>query len=693
MKKTYTVLLALAVVAGLATSAFGALEPWTEDFSGYYNGQDLASPWNDDSAGGGTRVVVWNNWLLDGNTDPGTGNVLYGGDGNGNDAWRSIGSVSNGTFEVEFDVMIANDYGTRIQDFGIGTYDAANAGFWDDYQVQLRMTTNKLGVVYGTNEWHEIANTVTGQWYNIKLVVSPDMVNGGTYDVYLDGYLVDDGRAFVSQYGREKDPCTDFATTFGSQGTIGAARFFFDDITVAELPQPSIYVDFGETLNVSSPDTNGWYWNEAGSGIVNGGALVNLVDENNGSTSVDLNITGNGFIDDDVYGYDLGGTASSLVPWPTEASGDCWEVVPGYANTVQIADLDTNKYYDVTLYGGRFTGRPPYSNGGRRMDIVENGTSKQVRLMTEGEDVATLRGVQPDASGTINITFTRMTGDVGHLCAMRITEVPEPPPASVYIDFDEDLYTFPGMDSESRFWNKVDKSLEGGGVVSNLVDEYKVPTTIDARITDGFYVEAASYGFEQGSSESGLVDWPAWATGDGFRLYDTVTTAAIRVEGLQAHAPYDLTFYGGRFASRVSGYSDAGRVMDVGIGGTTATLETEYENTGVITNVQADASGQIDITFTKTFGGSAHFCAMQISPLPFAAHSDYDVAIEVISGSQVEISWDSEPGYSYKLQSKSDLVPAGSWTDVDTGITGTGGNVASTQTVSGTEAFYKVSTE
>ncbi|MEN8254704.1 MAG: hypothetical protein ABFR33_04460, partial [Verrucomicrobiota bacterium] len=461
-------------------------------------------------------------------------------------------------------------------------------------------------------------------------------------------------------------PDVAYATSFGCMVWKGNPKPFKPTTT-------SVYIDFGDTLSVTSPDPLGRHWNEAGSAIAGGGMLADLNDKNGVATTIDLNVTG-GFSADSQYGYDQGNTASSVVDWPVEASGDTWEVKSSSVNTLRLEGLMPNGSYDLTFYGGRF----PSPGSSVRDLTVTIGTDSTV-LDTAGEEAAALQ-VKADAYGYIDISFSESgTDGVAHLDAMSIEYIVSKPFAKpLYIDFGDNL-PVANPDAGNRYWNAADGNIVFGGVLPDLVDEDNAATTVDLWVTGGFTGDS-QYGYDLGNTASSVVDWPTFASGDTWEVTDA-SENTIRFEGLTPGALYELTFYGGRYPY------PSGQVRDltVTIGANSVVLDTAREDAKTL-YVQAGPQGVIAASFRQSgTAGVAHFNAMRLSP-----GSVGDLSIIYLSGGgSVAISWNTDDWGTYALQAKTNLVEGSDWTDEESGIDGTGGSVSVTTAVGQAQSFYR----
>lgn len=246
-------------------------------------------------------------------------------------------------------------------------------------------------------------------------------------------------------------------------------------------------------------------------------------------------------------------------------------------------------------------------------------------------------------------------------------------------------------------WNNV-TTATSGALFSALRASNGAATNVALRITQIFGGANSN-----GTTASGL--FPASATKDNF-FVQTATPGAIRLEGLDPAARYDLRLYASRLGAGVV------RLTDYRAGGKTASLDvTDNINTSVtLADLQPDASGQLTLEVVKqpasAFGyisvlelaerTTDTFAAWQTRSFPagtataikdamadpdadgannlleyalgsdplMAAHSALATSITADRGAlQITFPALAQPDLSYVVQASSDLI---SWTDIAT---------------------------
>jgi hypothetical protein len=200
------------------------------------------------------------------------------------------------------------------------------------------------------------------------------------------------------------------------------------------VPGATILVDFGTDgtyrgASVSSPDSNGNYWNEVGYS-----PAVNMLDADNNGTDIDLYVTssfGNDFyngpagavqnpascvynavaigelgIDEAVYDYFVGD------------SGGGWDV------TFEIRDLDPAREYSLTFFGSHkyntdnTTRYSVTESGGTVIDSVD--LTVGVNNDHNQDTTVTLASLVPDVNNKIYVKFAGTGGNGGCLNTMKI---------------------------------------------------------------------------------------------------------------------------------------------------------------------------------------------------------------------------------------------------------------------------------
>ena len=207
-------------------------------------------------------------------------------------------------------------------------------------------------------------------------------------------------------------------------------------MTIVTQATASIYVDFGPTLDsTGGVQADGYYWNMMTNDHPTGLTLSDMVDETNGSTTVDL-VVASGFDTQDInfkYGYEMGSVQSSIVNWNTNATGDGWSVRMDNDNTNGTSDLRLKGLvpygrYTLEIYGGRWSVTHSQT---RTLGATINGRSQSFN--SETEHTMIFSNLYANTAGQIDINmWTQPTGTPwGHLNAMKIVTVFIPPKGTV----------------------------------------------------------------------------------------------------------------------------------------------------------------------------------------------------------------------------------------------------------------------
>jgi len=120
-------------------------------------------------------------------------------------------------------------------------FNLNNATGWDDWHASVRSDGNLLQV-YAANGYYTLDLDGDGDvdaadvlaediYYKIKIVATPDSVNGGHYDVYINDVLAYEGAGFRNGNRLEDSTYVRF-----SRGGTGGATMAVDDVTVTSVP-------------------------------------------------------------------------------------------------------------------------------------------------------------------------------------------------------------------------------------------------------------------------------------------------------------------------------------------------------------------------------------------------------------------------------------------------------------------------
>ena len=190
----------------------------------------------------------------------------------------------------------------------------------------------------------------------------------------------------------------------------------------SSAPGQTLLIDFG-ALATSSPDTNGYVWNNY---TTTGTTLTNLVSSQN---------TGSG------YGLEFVGPATlntfSPVVFPNAgfglfnvsnavADGMFISGAVGTTNTLKLTSLNAFETYDFILYGGRdatATRSTAYTVAGSNTvtgTVTTSGTGVGGTGTNYNVTPLTLRGVTPSGGGEIFVNYAVATGTFAYLNALQV---------------------------------------------------------------------------------------------------------------------------------------------------------------------------------------------------------------------------------------------------------------------------------
>jgi lysophospholipase L1-like esterase len=461
-------------------------------------------------------------------------------------------------------------------------------------------------------------------------------------------------------------------TTFTDTGLTNGTPYYYlvSAVSAAESPNSTeasatpvaaapaakiVRIDFGPNdatngNSTTSPDANGRYWNNLVSGNVvsNGLSISNLVTIANAPTTFGVSVSSTGWRSNGILnGGLLAPSASQLgeLAIPTATQDYFYLDGAGTSATLNITGLDPTKFYNLRMFGTRDnteTRRSTYTatggNGAFSTTLQTSGNNIGSDGAYDGNDnnIATINGVQPNASSQIQFQLTVTTSGFGYLGLMEITEVPAPVVVSktIRIDFGPNDVTngnsTTSPDTNGRYWN----NMVSGNVVSNGLSIANLVTTANAATTVGLSVSSTGWR-SNGILNGGLLAPSAsllgelaipTATQDYFYLDGAGTSATLNITGLDPTKFYNLRMFGTRdnTETRRSTYTATG-----GNGSFSTTLQTSGNNIGsdgaydgndnniaTINGVQPNASSQIQFQLTVATSGFGYLGLMEITEVP-----------------------------------------------------------------------------
>jgi lysophospholipase L1-like esterase len=335
-------------------------------------------------------------------------------------------------------------------------------------------------------------------------------------------------------------------------------------------------------------DSNGNYWNNVvGAGATGGPVAMSylrLIDTTNASTKVGLTL-GTGWKSNGRNNGGLFPTPPSTTPpdpahlgnFAIERATEDYFFVDGgngmYA-TLNLNNLDPDKRYNLRLFGTRNTPdirKTTYTvaAGNGVFSTVLQTSGADLVSVTDGNDrtIASLNGLQTDASGQLALRVTATEGGFAYLGILELTEADPAPPIvskTVRVDFGRHDGTngnpTANPDTFGYYWNNFGATASGS-TVSNLV------TTTNAATTMGITLTTAGW------QNNGILNGGLSATAPGGQAplasrlgelaVDTATqdylfingatgfSSSLKVSGLNPSKHYSMRFFGTRNATDV----------------------------------------------------------------------------------------------------------------------------------------------
>ncbi|MES2477061.1 MAG: GDSL-type esterase/lipase family protein [Verrucomicrobiota bacterium] len=406
-------------------------------------------------------------------------------------------------------------------------------------------------------------------------------------------------------------------------------------------------------------DTNGSYWNNAvGAGAAGGPVAMSylrLVDTANTSSSVGLTL-GSGWKSN---GRQNGGL---LAPDPAklgnfaiaQATEDYFFIdgANGISATLNLNNLDPGKLYNLRLFGTRDAAavrKTTYtvSAGNGVFSTLLQTSGSDLVSETDGNDstIASLSGLQTDASGQLSLRVTATEGGFAYLGVLELTEdVAATPIASktVRVDFGRHDVTngnpTVNPDSFGKHWNSFG-AVANGNALPNLISTAGQPTPLGVTLTSGGW---QNNGIQNGGlTSSNPASQAPLASRLGELAVDTATqdylfingatgfSSTLRINGLSPTKLYSMRFFGTRNATDVrrSTYTvtagngafsgilqTTGTGIGNGLGGAdgTALYNGNNRSTVALGGIQANSTGEVSLQLAVAEGGFAYLGILEI---------------------------------------------------------------------------------
>ncbi len=393
-------------------------------------------------------------------------------------------------------------------------------------------------------------------------------------------------------------------------------------------------------------DTNGNHWNNVVGAGATGGPVamsyLNLIDTANAPTGIGLTLgpgwKSNGRLNGGLLAPDPAKLGNFAIGKATE---DYFFIdgANGVYATLNINNLDPGKLYDLRLFGTRDTAavrKTTYtvSAGNGVFSTILQTSGADLVSSTDGNDstIASLSGLQTDASGQLSLRVTATEGGFAYLGVLELTEGDAAPPIvgkTVRVDFGRhdgtngNATTSP--DSFGKYWNNFATTANGSSV-SNLVTTANEPTSLGITLTStGWQNNGILNGglLAPSSTLLGELAVPT-ATQDYLFINGAATTATLRISGLSPTKLYSMRFFGTRNEAGVrrSIYTvtagngvTAGHLQTSGTGigndGTT-TYNGNNRSTVALGGIQANSTGEVTLQLAVAQGDFAYLGILEI---------------------------------------------------------------------------------
>jgi hypothetical protein len=393
-------------------------------------------------------------------------------------------------------------------------------------------------------------------------------------------------------------------------------------------------------------DTNGNFWNNVvGAGNTGGPvamSYLNLIDTANAPTGIGLTLgpgwKSNGRLNGGLLSPDPAKLGTFAIGKATE---DYFFIdgANGVYATLNINNLDPGKLYNLRLFGTRDTAairKTTYtvSAGNGVFNTILQTSGSDLVSETDGNDstIASLGGLQTDASGQLSLRVTATEGGFAYLGVLELTEGDAAPPIPgkiVRVDFGRhdgtngNATTSP--DSFGKTWNNFATTANGSSV-TNLVTTANEPTSLGITLTSANW---QNNGILNGGLLAPTVPLlgelaVATATQDYLFVNGATAISTLRISGLSPTKLYSMRFFGTRneAGTRRSTYT-----ITAGNGITAGTLQTSGTGIGndgastyngnnrstvALGGIQANSTGEVTLQLGVAQGDFAYLGILEI---------------------------------------------------------------------------------
>jgi lysophospholipase L1-like esterase len=393
-------------------------------------------------------------------------------------------------------------------------------------------------------------------------------------------------------------------------------------------------------------DTNGSYWNNVVGAGGTGGPVamsyLNLIDTANAPTGIGLTLgpgwKSNGRLNGGLLAPDPAKLGNFAIGTATE---DYLFIdgANGVYATLNINNLDPGKLYNLRLFGTRDTAavrKTTYtvSAGNGVFSTLLQTSGADLVSSTDGNDstIASLNGLQTDASGQLSLRVTATEGGFAYLGILELTEGDAAPPIAsktVRVDFGRHDTTngnpTTSPDSFGKYWNNFG-TVTNGTSVTSLVTTANEPTSLGITLTSGGWQNNGILNgglLAPSSTLLGELAVPT-ATQDYFFINGAATTATLRISGLSPTKLYSMRFFGTRneagvrrsiYTVTAGNGTTAGHLQTSGTGigndGAT-TYNGNNRSTVALGGIQASSTGEVTLQLAVAQGDFAYLGILEI---------------------------------------------------------------------------------
>ena len=394
-------------------------------------------------------------------------------------------------------------------------------------------------------------------------------------------------------------------------------------------------------------DTNGNHWNNVVGAGGTGGPIamsyLNLIDTANAPTGIGLTLgpgwKSNGRLNGGLLLPDSAKLGTFAIGTATEDYLFIDGANGAYA-TLNINNLDPGKLYNLRLFGTRDAAgvrKTTYTvfGGNGVFSTVLQTSGSDLESSTDGNDstIASLTGLQTDASGQLSLRVTATEGGFAYLGILELTEGDAAPPIPgkvVRVDFGRHDGTngnpTTSPDAFGKHWNNF-ATVANGSAVSNLVTTANEPTALGITLTSAGWQNNGILNGGLLAPTAALLGELAVPTATQDYLFiqgADGAKASLPIRGLNPTKLYSMRFFGTRSetGARRSTYT-----ITAGNGITAGTLQTTGANIGndgattyngnnrstvALGGIQADTTGEVSLRLSVNTGGFAYLGILEI---------------------------------------------------------------------------------